>query len=125
MANHSAVVPDLFHALGDPTRLAIVDALAKGPATVSALATPFDMALPSFMKHLAVLERTGITRSRKTGRIRTCELEPKALVQAERWMAAQRATWESRSDRMATFVETLHQEQTARANRHRRRTRPE
>lgn len=114
MANKFAAatdaLPGVFHALGDPTRLAIVGALGQGPASVSVLAAPFEMALPSFMKHLTVLERSGLVRSRKAGRVRTCELVPKALSQAEQWMAEQRALWEARTDRMATFVETLHQQ---------------
>ncbi len=105
---------DVFYALADPTRIAIVGVLGRGPASVSTLAKPFSMALPSFMKHLSVLERSGVIRSSKAGRVRTCELRPKTLSQAERWIAEQRATWEARSDRMATFVETLHQEDLSR-----------
>ena len=108
MAKQSAQLSDVFYALADPTRLAIVGVLGRGPASVSTLAAPFAMALPSFMKHLAVLERCGVIRSNKAGRVRTCELQPKALTRAERWMAEQRAAWESRSDRMADFVEALH-----------------
>ncbi len=108
MANQSAQASTVFYALADPTRLAIVAVLGQGPASVTTLAAPFAMALPSFMKHLAVLERCGVIRSRKLGRVRTCELKPKALARAEQWLAEQRAMWESRSDRMAAFVETLH-----------------
>ena len=68
------------------------------------------MALPSLMKHLAVLERSGVIRSSKVGRTRTCELRPKVLARAEQWLAGQRALWESRGDRMANFVEKLQQE---------------
>ena len=101
---------EVFYALADPTRRAIVGALGRGPASVSALAAPFAMALPSLMKHLGVLERSGVIRSSKAGRVRTCQLRPKTLSQAERWMAGQRAVWEARSDRMSAFVENLHQE---------------
>lgn len=101
----------VFYALADPTRRAIVRRLGRGPASVSALAAPFAMALPSFMKHVAVLERSGMVRSRKAGRVRTCELVPRTLSQAERWIADQRAMWEARSDRMAAFAERLHQEE--------------
>ena len=104
----------VFYALGDPTRRAVVGTLGRGPETVSALAAPFAMALPSFLKHLSVLERSGVIRSNKLGRVRTCELVPKTLSQAERWIAEQRATWEARSDRMAAFVENLHQEDLSR-----------
>jgi DNA-binding transcriptional ArsR family regulator len=117
MAKQQAALPQVFCALGDPTRMAIVCALRRGPVSVSSLAAPFPMALPSFMKHLAVLERSGVIRSNKLGRVRTCELVPKTLCQAERWMAEQRATWEARTDRMARLVENLHQEETHRAPR--------
>ena len=104
MANQSVSLSELFYALGDPTRLALVGQLGRGPASISALAAPFAMALPSFMKQLTVLERMGVVRSNQVGRIRTCELIPKALTPAERWMPTQRATWEARSDRMSNFV---------------------
>jgi DNA-binding transcriptional ArsR family regulator len=68
------------------------------------------MALPSFVKHLGVLERSGMIRSKKVGRVRICELRPKTLSLAEQWMAEQRATWQARSARMSAFVERLHQE---------------
>jgi DNA-binding transcriptional ArsR family regulator len=110
MANQSARLTDVYYALADPTRRAIVGVLGKGPASVSALAAPFAMALPSFMKHIAVLERSGVIRSSKIGRVRTCELRPKTLSHAEQWLGAQRAMWEAHSDRMAAFVEKLHQE---------------
>jgi DNA-binding transcriptional ArsR family regulator len=114
MAKQSAQLTDVFYALADPTRRSIVGVLGKGPASVSALAAPFAMALPSFMKHLSVLERSGVIRSSKVGRIRTCELKPKALSQAEQWIARQRSMWEARTDRMAAFAEQLHQEDLSR-----------
>lgn len=120
MANQAAQLTDVFYALADPTRRSIVDVLGHGPETVSALAAPFAMALPSFLKHLGVLERSGLIRSTKAGRVRTCELVPKALAPAERWLAEQRATWEARSDRMARFTEKLHQEDLNRVPRNRR-----
>jgi DNA-binding transcriptional ArsR family regulator len=101
---------NVFYALADPTRRSIVSVLGKGPASVSALAAPFDMALPSFMKHVGVLERSGVIRTRKHGRVRTCELRPRALTQAEQWMARQRALWEARTDRMVEFVERQHKQ---------------
>lgn len=122
MAKQSADrLPELFYALGDPTRLATVAALGRGPASVSALAAPFAMALPSFMKHLSVLERSGLVRSHKQGRVRTFELQPQALSQAGHWLAAQRALWEARSDRMADFVDALHQQELDHAPPPRRR----
>ncbi|QIL78754.1 helix-turn-helix transcriptional regulator [Diaphorobacter sp. HDW4A] len=124
MANYSSTVSDIFQALADPTRCAIVCALVGGAQSVSALAAPFDMALPSFMKHISVLERSGVIRSSKLGRTRTCELVPTRLAQAEHWMAEQRALWTARSDRMVDFVEQLHQQEqrhdseTKRSGRH-------
>jgi len=79
MANRGVQLTDVFYALADPTRRSIVSVLGRGPASVSTLAAPFSMALPSFMKHLSVLERSGVIRSNKVGRIRTCELMPKTL----------------------------------------------
>lgn len=117
MANQPAALSEVFNALADPTRRAIVGALGRGPASVTELAAPFEMALPSFMKHLGVLERSGLVRSAKAGRVRTCALVPKALTQAERWLAEQRAVWEARSDRMAAFAERLHQEESRHARR--------
>ena len=120
IAPQSASLSDVFYALADPTRRAVVGVLGGGPASVSVLAAPFAMALPSFMKHLSVLERSGVIRSSKQGRVRTCELVPKTLSPAERWLAEQRATWEARSDRMTTFVETLHHKDLSRVKRTRR-----
>ena len=120
MDNQSAQLTDVFYALADPTRRAIVGVLGRGPASVSILASPFAMALPSFMKHLSVLERSGVIRSSKAGRVRTCELRPKTLVRAERWIAGQRAAWEARADRMSDFAERLHQEELDRESRDRR-----
>jgi DNA-binding transcriptional ArsR family regulator len=102
-----AALDGLFHALADPTRRAIVARLGRGPASVSELAAPFPIALPSLMKHLGVLEHSGLVRSRKHGRVRTCELAPRALTAAERWLAAQRAVWEARTDRLVALAERL------------------
>jgi len=120
MANHSVRLSAVFNALADPTRRAIVGVLGQGPATVSTLAAPFEMALPSLIKHLSVLERSGVIRSTKVGRVRTCELVPRTLAQAQEWMAGQRALWEGRTDRMAAFVERLHQEDLSHGQRKRR-----
>jgi DNA-binding transcriptional ArsR family regulator len=120
MANQNVQLSDVYTALADPTRRAIVGVLGRGPESVSTLAAPFAMALPSFMKHLGVLERSGVIRSNKTGRVRTCELVPKSLTQAERWLAEQRATWEARTERMASFVEKLHRKDLSRDKTNRR-----
>ncbi len=121
MANKEALLSDVFYALADPTRRAIVGALGGGPASISALAAPYAMALPSFMKHVSVLERCGLIRSNKLGRVRTCELKPKTLTLADSWLAEQRATWEARTDRLADFTEKLHKEELKRdTSTHRR-----
>ncbi|MEL6198561.1 MAG: metalloregulator ArsR/SmtB family transcription factor [Pseudomonadota bacterium] len=94
----------MFHALSDPTRRAVVQALSAGPATVSSLAEPFDMKLPTFLQHVRVLERSGIVLTTKTGRTRTCELNAATLTIAERWIRDQRALWEGRFDRLETLL---------------------
>jgi DNA-binding transcriptional ArsR family regulator len=114
MANQTARLGEVFYALADPTRRAIVGRLGRGSASVSELAAPFAMALPSFMKHLSVLERSGVIRSTKAGRVRTCELRTRTLGRAEAWLAGQRAIWEARTDRMSEFAERLHQQELER-----------
>lgn len=88
-----------FAALADPTRRAVVEQLTRGPATVSTLAAPHNMALPTFMRHLSVLEKCALIRSEKTGRVRTCILDPQALFETQAWLAWQRETWEREQDR--------------------------
>lgn len=119
MANYGPALDEVFLALGDPTRRAIISRLGVGAASVMELAAPFSMALPSFMKHLGVLERSGLIRSQKQGRIRTCELEPTTLRSAETWMIEQRAMWEARSDRLANYVETFNVKEKAHGRRER------
>src|SRR5882762_7937505 len=97
----------IFRALADPTRRAVVHRLGAGPASVQDLAAPFDMALPSFLKHISVLEDSGLIASKKTGRVRTCRVNLKRLVIAESWIREQRELWEDRTDRLADFVENL------------------
>jgi DNA-binding transcriptional ArsR family regulator len=97
----------MFRALGDPTRLAIVASLARGPAPVSDLAAPLAMSLPSVMQHIAVLEEAGLVRSAKVGRVRTCSLDAGALSDAERWINARRLEWESRLDRLGDYLKTM------------------
>jgi DNA-binding transcriptional ArsR family regulator len=84
-----------FGALSDPTRRAVLEKLVLGPATVSDLAAPHDMALPTFMRHLGVLEKAGLVRSIKKGRVRTCHLEAAPLLEAQGWLAWQRQIWEN------------------------------
>jgi DNA-binding transcriptional ArsR family regulator len=104
MAYHSARLDGIFQALADPTRRAVLQRLGRGPASISELAEPFDMALPSFMKHIRLLEESGWIQSSKAGRVRTCTLDKKSLAAAEGWLAAQRALWEARTDRLEQFV---------------------
>jgi len=94
-----------FQALADPSRRAMVERLTLGPASVSELAKPLQMSLPGVMQHLAVLEASGLVVSEKTGRTRTCRIEPKVLSQAEQWIAERRALWESRLDRLGQFLD--------------------
>jgi len=107
MTNQSSGLDLVFHALSDPTRRAIVHRLARGPASVSELAKPFAMAMPSLLQHLRVLEKSRLIRTEKVGRVRTCAVEPAALDTAQTWIAQQRALWEGRLDRMEAFVATL------------------
>lgn len=94
-----------FQALADPSRRAMVDRLTQGPASVSELAKPLAMSLPAVMQHLQVLEASGLVVSKKVGRVRTCRIEPKALSQAEQWIAERRALWERRLDRLGQFLD--------------------
>lgn len=107
MANQSAYLTDVFQALADPTRRAVLERLSSGPAPVSVLAQPFNMALPSFMQHLSVLEGSGLVRSEKKGRVRTYELAPKPLEAAESWMVAQRSMWERRLDQLDALLKEM------------------
>lgn len=88
----------LFHALADPTRLALVDRLGRGPATVSDLSGPLAMTMPAVLRHLRIMEEGGLVRTEKVGRVRTCSLEPGALRTVEAWVAARRDGWERRLD---------------------------
>jgi DNA-binding transcriptional ArsR family regulator len=94
----------VFHALSDANRRAMIDRLLDGPASVSELARPLAISLPAVVQHLHVLEASGVVRSHKVGRVRTCEIEPLALSTAERWISDRRATWEARLDRLGEFL---------------------
>ena len=97
----------VFGALSDATRRAIVMRLCDGEASVGELAKPFEMALPSLMKHIRILESSGLVASEKTGRVRMCSLQTEALTTVEVWLAAQREIWEQRLDRLEMYVEKL------------------
>ena len=100
-------IDDIFRALADPTRRRVVERLNRSPASVSELAGPFGMALPSFVEHLKVLEGCGLVQSHKAGRVRTYSLSPEPLQLAENWLAEQRALWERRLDQFDTYVMSL------------------
>lgn len=104
MANQQAALDGVFRALADPTRRAVIRRLGRGAAPVSELAAPFAMALPTFLKHLRVLEDCGLVRSRKAGRVRTCRLNTRRLAIAETWMAAQRELWTRRLDQLDRYL---------------------
>jgi DNA-binding transcriptional ArsR family regulator len=107
MTNLQARLSGTFRALADPTRRAVLERLGRGPASVSDLAQPFEMALPTFLQHLRVLEECGLIRSRKRGRVRTCELRLKPLTDAEHWLNGRRALWTKRLDQLDAFLPTL------------------
>ena len=109
----SAVADDVFHALSNSTRRLVLEQLTVGPATVSELAASFDMALPSFVQHLSVLERSRLVRSRKQGRVRTYEIVPERFQVAEDWLSARRQLWEARLDRFDEYVKHLKQKDSA------------
>src|SRR6476661_971181 len=103
----SAATDEVFHALSNPTRRKVLEHLSVGPATVSELAEPFDMQLPSFVQHLSVLEESRLVKSRKRGRVRTYELAPQRFKVAEDWLAKRRREWEARFDRFDHYVKRL------------------
>jgi DNA-binding transcriptional ArsR family regulator len=107
MPNQMAQLNLVFQALADPTRRAVVERLSHGPTATSELARPFKMALPSFLQHLDVLQKCGLVQSRKSGRVRTYELAPNTLKEAEDWLSAQRSLWERSLDQLDSFLEGL------------------
>ncbi|WP_243711432.1 metalloregulator ArsR/SmtB family transcription factor [Actinomadura sp. KC216] len=104
MLNNEEVPDRVFHAVADPTRRAIVERLTRGPASVSELARPLPMSLPAVVQHLQVLEAAGLVRSEKSGRVRTCRLEPAGLRAAEDWLRRQRTAWEGLLDRLGDLL---------------------
>lgn len=106
MLNQNAPLDLLFRALADPSRRIMVERLSRGPASVSELAQPLAMSLPAVFQHLQVLEASGLVRSEKVGRVRTCRIEPVALQAAERWIAERRTSWERRLDRLGDYLAT-------------------
>jgi DNA-binding transcriptional ArsR family regulator len=105
MLSQRGHVDRVFHALGDPTRRAIVEQLSAGPVSVSKLAEPLAVTLAAVVQHLQVLEKSGLVRTEKTGRVRTCRIEAKGFTVAERWIADRRSLWEKRFDRLGTLLD--------------------
>jgi DNA-binding transcriptional ArsR family regulator len=117
----AADVEVVFHALSDASRRAMIDRLLDGPASVSELARPLAISLPAVVQHLHVLEDSGLVRSQKEGRVRTCVVEPLALGMAERWISERRALWEERLDRLGKFLaETPDESQSSTESKKRR-----
>jgi DNA-binding transcriptional ArsR family regulator len=102
--NQQPTLDQMFHALADGTRRSMLERLGGGPASVSELARPLAMSLPAVVQHLQVLEASGLVSTRKIGRVRTCQLEPGALQQVERWVEARRLEWERRLDRLGAYL---------------------
>lgn len=111
MPKQPARLEQVFKALADTTRRAVVERLGRGPATTTDLASGFGMALPSFMQHLAVLEDSGLVASHKSGRVRIYRLTPDPLHAAEHWLSEQRDVWERRLDQLDEHLHDMHQEQ--------------
>ena len=103
----SAVADDVFYALSNSTRRKVLEQLSVGPATVSELAAPFDMKLPSFVHHLSVLEQSRLVKSKKRGRVRTYEIAPERFTVAQDWLTERRQEWEARLDRFDAYVKQL------------------
>jgi DNA-binding transcriptional ArsR family regulator len=110
MAKHEPDLSLLFHALADPTRRSMLRRLAEGPATVTELANPTGLRLPTVMRHLAVLEEAGLVATSKDGRVRSCAIVPEALAPVRTWLDEQRALWEARLERLDDFVTKLMKE---------------
>lgn len=104
MLSQRTNIDRVFHALGDPTRRAMVEKLSEGPVSVSRLAKPLAITLAAVVQHLQVLEKSGLVRTQKVGRVRTCRIEPKGLTVAERWIGDRRSLWERRLDRLGSFL---------------------
>ena len=103
----SAAADAVFYALSNSTRRKVLEQLSRGPATVSELAAPFDMKLPSFVQHLSVLEQSRLVKSKKRGRVRTYEIAPERFKVAEDWLSARRELWEARLDQFDRYVKEL------------------
>jgi len=106
MRTQKAQVDRVFHALGDPTRRAMVEKLGHGAVSVSSLAKPLDITLAAVVQHIQVLERSGLIRTTKVGRVRTCRIDPQGFTVVERWIEERRSLWERRLDRLGALLES-------------------
>jgi DNA-binding transcriptional ArsR family regulator len=104
MLNYSTSIDRVLQAIADPTRRVMVERLSRGAASVSELAEPLDMSMPAVMQHLLILETSGLVKSEKSGRVRTCRIDAAALAPLERWVAERRATWEQHLDRLGDYL---------------------
>ncbi|QYK54314.1 MAG: helix-turn-helix transcriptional regulator [Fimbriimonadaceae bacterium] len=111
MPNETQSLDQVFRALSHATRRDVIEQLGRGPASMTALAEPHDMALPSFLQHLQVLEDAGMISSQKEGRVRTFQLEAPALISAEHWIDARRREWEKRLDQLDNLLISLNEKQ--------------
>lgn len=107
MVNRAQALDDVFHALADATRRSMVQRLSRGPATIGELGEPFAITKPAVTKHVKVLERAGLLRRAVEGRIHRCEIDPRPLDRANRWVERVRAFWESRFDDLADYLDTV------------------
>lgn len=104
MSSSKDDIDRIFHALGDPTRRALVERLSAGPMSVSSLAVPLDVTLTAVMQHLQVLEESGLVRTEKIGRVRTCRVEPAGFAVLQKWLAERRSMWERRLDLLGDLL---------------------
>jgi DNA-binding transcriptional ArsR family regulator len=104
MLNQQTRLDLIFQALADPSRRGMLERLCRGPASVSDLAEPFEMSLPAVLQHLQVLEQSGLVKTEKVGRVRTCKVETKALRSVEQWITTRRTAWEERFDRLGAYL---------------------
>ena len=104
MQTQHIAIDRAFHALGDPTRRAMLEKLSQGPISVSTLAEPFDMTLAAVVQHLQILEESNLIRTEKVGRVRTCQIEPKGFALIEKWITDRRLLWERRFDRLGAML---------------------
>jgi DNA-binding transcriptional ArsR family regulator len=104
MSAQSEKIDRVFQALGDPTRRAMMERLSAGPVSVSRLAEPFGMSLAAVVQHLQILEESGLVRTEKVGRVRTCSIDPRGLALAANWIGERRSIWEKRLDRLGDLL---------------------